>query len=113
MSQRDTIDGKTAAEAILSRIIEQVANMPTDSAFHARSAVMVVNRMVVDKLYQPSSRAYHLRVTDVGIECKAMSERPYIDKYEKQVYEAVANTAKDYFDAVTYHENMEAPSLPF
>ena len=113
MSQRDTIDGKTAAEAILSRIIEQVANMPTDSAFHARSAVMVVNRMVVDKLYQPSSRAYHLRVSDVGAACMHLATRPYIDKYEKQVYEAVANTAKDYFDAVTYHENMEAPSLPF
>ena len=113
MSQRDTIDGKTAAEAILSRIIEQVANMPTDSAFHARSAVMIVNRMVVDKLYQPSSRAYHLRVSDVGVDCERLAAKPYIDKYEKQVYDAVAKTALDYHDAVEYHEHMEAPALPF
>ena len=112
MSGRDTINGMTAAESILSHVIEQVANMPSDSAFHARSAVMVVNRMVMEQLYKPSSKAYHLRVADVGIACRTLAEKPCLDKYEKQVYEAVERVAYDYYEAVMYHENMEAP-LPF
>lgn len=112
MSQRDTIDGMTAAEAILSRIIEEVAHMPSDSAFHARQAIMIVNRMIMKKLYVPSDRPYHLRVMDIGGDCCSLAAKPCLDKYGKQVYQTVERVAYDYYETVEYHENMEAP-LPF
>jgi hypothetical protein len=73
---------------------------------------MVVNRMVVKELYQPSERPYHLRVADIGTDCMYLSKKACLDKYEKQVYETVATIAHDYYEAVMYHEHMEAP-LPF
>lgn len=112
MSRRDTIDGKTAAEAILSNIIELVANMPESKAVHARSAIMLVNRMVAKHLFTPSDVPHHHRVATVSELCSQAAERPYIDSYEKQVYANAADTARDFYDAVMYHSNMEAP-LPF
>jgi len=112
MSSRDTIDGMTAAETILSTIIEQVANFPTDSAHHARSAVISINHLVVDQLFKPSDKSYHHRVLDVSLVCNTRSQKPYIDRYEQQVYKTAATTALDYYEAVMYHEHMEAP-LPF
>jgi hypothetical protein len=112
MSSRDTIDGMTAAETILSTIIEQVANFPTDSAHHARSAVMSINRVVAEHLFVQSDKPYHHRVLDVSLLCNTRSQKPYIDKYEQQVYKTAATTALDYYEAVMYHEHMEAP-LPF
>jgi len=112
MSSRDTIDGRTAAEAILSSSIELVANMPADDAFHARSAVMQINRMVVTQLFTPSDKPYHHRVLKVSHFCKQAASRDFIDKYEKQVFDAAAVTAADFYEAIMHHSHMEAP-LPF
>ena len=112
MSQRDTIDGKTAAESILTQAVELVANMPEDSAFHARTALMQINRMVATLLFKPSNKPYHHRVLKVAFMCRQASQRDYLDSLERQVYEAAAETATDFYDAVMHHANMEAP-LPF
>lgn len=112
MSQRDTINGMTAAESILTQSVELVANMPESSAFHARSATMQINRMVVSQLFKPSDKPYHHRVLKVAFLCKQAAKRDFIDNLEKQVFEATAETANDYYEAVMHHSNMEAP-LPF
>lgn len=111
MSQRDTIDGKTGAEAILSGIIELVAHMPSAQAFHARSAIMQINRMAVAHLFTPSSKPYHHRLLKVAHVCNQEAATAY-DKYEKQVFDLAAETAIEFYDAVMHHSNMEAP-LPF
>ena len=111
MSQRDTINGRTGAEAILSGIIELVAHMPSAKAFHARMAIMQINRMVVAQLFTPSDKPYHHRVLKVAHVCNQEAANAY-DKYEKQVFDLAAETATDFYDAVMHHSNMEAP-LPF
>ncbi len=87
MSQRDTIDGKTAAESILTRTVELVANMPDASSFHARTALMQINRMVATLLFKNSDTPYHHRVMKVAFMCSQAAERDYIDRLERQVYE--------------------------
>lgn len=112
MSQRDTIDGMTAAESILTQAITLVSDLPESQAFHARSAVMQINRMVVTQLFTSSDKPYHHRVLKVSHMCKQAASRDFIDRYEKQVFDAAAVTASDFYEAVMHHANMEAP-LPF
>lgn len=112
MSQRDTIDGKTAAESILTQAVELCANVPEPESFHARSALMQINRMVAAQLFTASNVPYHHRVLKVAYVCKEEASRPYIDRHEKNIFDSAAETAMDFYDAVMHHANMEAP-LPF
>jgi len=111
---RDTIDNMTAAEAIISKTITCIyEDMPEQKSYHARTALFQINIMVSGLLFQPSNEPYHHRVLTVATTCKQIVEsQPYMDFYEKQVYLNAAQIAEDFYEAVMYHSNMEAP-LPF
>lgn len=112
MEQRDTIDGKTGAESILTRCIELVANMPETETFHARMAVMNINRDIAKTLFRPSDTPYHVRCKEIANYWFQATQRNYIDRYEQEVYETAGQVALDFYVAVKYHEDMSAP-LPF
>lgn len=112
MSQRDTIDGKTGAESILTSVLTAVSHMPEAHAFHARAAVYDVSKLCNQHLFQPSATPYAKRLNEVAKTCFAKAEQDYQDRYAKQTYMVAFDAAIDFYVAIVYHENMSAP-LPF
>lgn len=114
MGMRDTIDNMTAAEAIISKTIGYIyRDVPEQKGYHARSALFQINILVEGMLFRPSTEPYHHRVLTVANMCRQrVEEKPYMDFYEKKVYENAAQVAEDFYEAIMYHSNMEAP-LPF
>lgn len=114
MGMRDTIDNMTAAEAIISKTTEYIyKDVPEKKGFHARSALFQINILVSGMLFRPSTEPYHHRVLTLATMFRQeVASKPYMDFYEKKVYENAANIAEDFYEAVMYHSNMEAP-LPF